>query len=117
MSDGLHRLTPADWNIRDDEFSGRFEGKEIGAEVTVLFVAIDNVGDGPPLHVHPYDEVFIIRSGRGLYTVGDDQIEAGRGDVLRVPAGVPHKFENLGPGPLESVDIHQSPKFIQTDLE
>ncbi|PTX58068.1 mannose-6-phosphate isomerase-like protein (cupin superfamily) [Litoreibacter ponti] len=111
------RLTPNDWSLREDEFSGRFEGAQIGAEVTVLFVSIDEVGGGPPLHTHPYDEIFIIRSGRGRYTVGDEVIEAGRGDVLRVPAEVPHKFENLGPGPLESVDIHQSPRFIQTDLE
>ena len=40
-----------------------------------------------------------------------------RGQILVVPAGTPHKFENLGPGPLETVDIHGNGKFITEWLE
>ena len=39
------------------------------------------------------------------------------GDILLGPANVPHKFENLGPGPLETTDIHLSDRWIQTNLE
>jgi mannose-6-phosphate isomerase-like protein (cupin superfamily) len=55
--------------------------------------------------------------GRALFTVGDEKIEAQEGDVLLGPANVPHKYHNLGPGVLESTDIHLSPEWIQTNLE
>jgi mannose-6-phosphate isomerase-like protein (cupin superfamily) len=67
--------------------------------------------------VHPYDEVFIIRKGRARFTIGDEKIEAEAGDVLMGPANIPHKYHNLGPGLLESTDIHLSRTWIQTDLD
>ena len=38
-------------------------------------------------------------------------------EVLLGPAGVPHRFVNLGPGRLQTLDIHHSPRWIQTDIE
>lgn len=111
------RLERADWARDDTHWRGRFEGKNIGTDVTVLFFSSDEVGDGPPLHVHTYDEVFIVRTGRALFTIGDEQIEAKAGDILMGPADVPHKFENLGPGRLETTDIHLSDHFAQVELE
>lgn len=111
------RLTRADWARDPRLWRGRFEGKDLGTETTVLFYATEEVGKGPLWHVHPYDEVFIIRTGRALFTVGEEKIEAAEGDVLLGPAGVPHKYHNLGPGLLESIDIHLSPEWIQTDLD
>ena len=79
--------------------------------------ATEEVGRGPAWHVHPYDEVFIIRTGRARYKIGDEVIEAEAGDVLLGPANVPHKFQNIGPGLLETTDIHLSDRWIQEDLE
>jgi mannose-6-phosphate isomerase-like protein (cupin superfamily) len=111
------RLARADWASDDALWRGRFEGKNIGTEVTVLFFSSSEIGAGPPLHVHPYDEVFILRQGRALFTIGDERIEAAAGDILLGPANVPHKFVNLGPGLLETTDIHLSPEWIQTNLD
>ncbi len=86
------------------------------SNVTITFFATDEIGHGPSWHVHPYDEVFIIREGRARFTIGDQKIDAEKGDVLMGPAAVPHKYENLGPGRLESIDIHLSREWIQTDL-
>ena len=44
------------------------------------------------------------------------KIEAGEGDVAMAPANTPHKFKNLGPGPLYTMDIHLNGEWIQTDL-
>ena len=109
----LHR---ADWARDERLWRGRFEGKDIGAGVTVIFYATEETGAGPVWHVHPYDEVFIVRTGRALFTIGDEKITASEGDILLGPAEVPHKFENLGPGLLETTDIHLSDRWIQTDL-
>ena len=109
-------LKHQDWASGDDFWRGRFEGKDIDTGVTVLFFVTDEVGKGPVWHVHPYDEIFIVREGRALYTIGDQKIEAETGDILMGPAEVPHKFANLGPGRLETTDIHLSDRWIQTDL-
>ncbi len=113
------RLERKDWVYENtDQFwSGRFEGKDMGTGVTVFFYATEEVGKGPLWHVHPYDEVFIVRTGRAMFTVGDEKIEAQAGDVVLGPADIPHKFHNLGPGLLETTDIHLSDRWIQTNLD
>lgn len=111
------KLTRSDWARDPTEWRGRFEGRTLGTGVTVLFFSNDEVGSGPVLHCHPYDEVFILRQGRARFTVGRETVEARAGEIVLAPAGTPHKFENLGPGRLESTDIHLSPEWIQVDLD
>ena len=38
-----------------------------------------------------------------LFVIGDETLEAEAGQILICPAGVPHKYANLGPGLLEAV--------------
>ena len=96
---------------------GSLAGEIIGGSVTVLAYGNDTPGQGPRLHVHPYDETFVVVAGRARFFVGDEVMEAGAGEVVLGPAGVPHRFENIGPGRLQTIDIHHSPRWIQTDLE
>lgn len=110
-------LKRGDWASHAQLWKGKFEGKDIGTGVTVLFYATEEVGVGPRWHVHPYDEIFIMRKGRALFTIGDEKIAAEAGDILLGPAEIPHKYHNLGPGVLESTDIHLSETWIQTDLD
>lgn len=101
----------------DGPWRGFVDGTTIGGQVTVLTYGTDTLGAGPRLHVHPYDETFIIVEGRARFFVGETTIDAGAGEVVLGPAGIPHRFENLGPGRLQTVDIHHSPRWIQTDLD
>jgi len=110
-------LRRSDWGLQDDPWRGVLEGKSLETGVTVLFYATANVGEGPRWHVHPYDELFVVRNGRALFTVGDTKIEAETGDVLLGPANIPHKYHNLGPGRLETTDIHVSDRWIQANLD
>lgn len=107
----------AEWAEKADVWQGEFEGKQFGTNASVMFYTTDEVGRGPPLHRHPYDEIFIVREGRALFTVGDRQMEAVAGQVVFGPANVPHKFVNLGPGRLETTDIHVTDAFAQENLE
>ena len=95
------------------EFEGYLHG---GAGVCVILVDMAP-GEGPKLHKHPYEEVFIIQEGRATYTIGSTTLEATAGQIAIVPAGVPHKFINSGSGRLRQVDIHHSPRFITQWLE
>ena len=59
----------------------------------------------------------MIQEGRVRFFVGDEVIDAEAGETVLGPAGVPHKFVNLGPGRLQTVSIHLSSRWIQADLE
>jgi mannose-6-phosphate isomerase-like protein (cupin superfamily) len=118
MTDRLPRLLQrAEWATHPTLWKGHVEGHTLGTGVTVLFYSTEEVGKGPLWHVHPYDEIFVIREGRALFTVGETRIEAEAGQIVFGPANVPHKFRNLGPGRLDTTDIHVSDRWIQTDLE
>ena len=106
-----------EWARDERLWRGALEGHRLGTGVTVLFYSTDEVGKGPVLHIHPYDELFIIREGRARFSVGDQVLEAGAGEIVFGPADVPHKFKNIGPGRLETVDIHVNERWIQTDLD
>ena len=110
-------LDRSNWASDPSAWKGRFEGTSLGTGVTVLFYATEEVGVGPTLHVHPYDEVFIVREGRARFTVGGEGVEVEAGQIVLDPANVPHKYHNLGPGRLETTDVHVSPTWIQTDLD
>jgi mannose-6-phosphate isomerase-like protein (cupin superfamily) len=77
-----------------------------------LMVVDGPPGSGPKLHKHPYEEVFVVQEGEATFTAGDDVIEARGGQIVVVPAGVPHRFVNSGTGRLRQVDIHASKQFI-----
>ncbi|WP_349435224.1 cupin domain-containing protein [Pararhizobium sp. A13] len=106
-----------EWAERPDVWQGEFEGGLYGADVSVMFYTTDEIGGRPKLHKHPYAEVFIVRQGRALVSVGTDEIEATAGQIVFAPAGVPQKFSNLGPGPLKTTDLLLAEAFSTEWLE
>lgn len=96
---------------------GNLEGYLHGSAVSVIFERTDTDGVGPRLHLHPYPETFVIRSGRALFRVGDDEVVAVGGQILVAPARVPHKFTVIGPELYEAVHIHASDRFETEWLE
>ncbi|MBV7378174.1 cupin domain-containing protein [Maritimibacter dapengensis] len=109
-------IRAADGAHREGPWKGSISSDALGSEMFVLFPRFEDVGAGPVLHVHPYDEVFIIQEGRARFTVGEEVFVAETGDVAMAPANTPHKFKNEGPGVLRTIDIHLSTEWIQTDL-
>lgn len=101
---------------RGGAWAGSVSGEALDADALILFVHTDEVGGGPGWHVHPYDEVFVVTEGRARFTMGAESFEARAGDVVKGSAAVPHKYANLGPGPLRTIDIHLSRTWVQTDL-
>ena len=74
--------------------SRQFEGYRYGAVDVAFFVSATPPGRGPALHTHPYAEVFVVQAGTLTFTVGEETVEAGAGQIVIVPAGVPHQFTN-----------------------
>ena len=110
------RVSASEWQNPGQALRGLLEGKTLQTNITLIRYVIDVVGEGPTLHVHPYDEIFTITEGRARFTVGDGTIDAGAGDVVLGPANIPHGYQNLGPGRLDSLDIHLSSEWIQYNL-
>ena len=90
-----------------------FRGGEHGASVCI-FVVDFAPDQGPALHQHPYEEVFVVHEGRAAFTAGGETLEAGVGQVVVVPAGTPHKFVNASEGRLRLTSVHPRP---QTETE
>ena len=95
--------------------SYEFQGDKQGAPFCAYIVNA-KPGQGPPLHTHPYVEVAFILEGRATITVGEETREVNPGGIVVIPANTPHRFVNSGDTLLRQIDIHASPKFIQTNL-
>ena len=95
-----------------------FEGYKHGATSVSLHLT-DGIapGEGPRLHRHPYEEVFVVHEGQATYTVGDTTLEVKAGQVVLMPAGMPHKLINSRKGPLQQTSVHPSPHWIEELLE
>jgi quercetin dioxygenase-like cupin family protein len=94
------------------EFVGEKEGAPISA-----YIVNAKPGQGPPLHQHPYVEVIFMLEGRAAVTIADQTREVKAGAIAVVPPNTPHRFVNVGDTVLRQIDVHTSPKFIQTNLE
>ena len=56
-------------------------------------------------HVHEFDQIAMIVSGRANYYVGDERNEMGPGSVLLIPAGRGHYIEPLGDEVVRNIDV------------
>ena len=94
------------------EFVGENQGVPFSA-----YIVNARPGQGPPLHTHPYFEVAFTLEGSATITVGNETREVNAGGIVIIPANTPHRFVSSGDAILRQIDIHASPKFIQTNLE
>lgn len=95
--------------------SYEFHGEKHGTPISAYIVNA-KPGQGPRLHMHPYVETIFMLEGRATVTIGDETREVNAGSIAVIPANTPHRFVNSGNTILRQVDVHASPKFIQTNL-
>jgi quercetin dioxygenase-like cupin family protein len=55
-------------------------------------------GGGPPPHRHNFEEMFTILEGELQFTFRGNQLIAGAGETINVPANAPHFFRNVSQG-------------------
>jgi len=80
-----------------------FAGSEHGAEVDVVLVeAAPGEGSGP--RTSPSAEVWVVQEGQATFFLGARQARILRaGEVARIPAGVPWRYENSGTAAFRAV--------------
>ena len=96
--------------------------KLVGQSGLPLFTGVQTckLGYRTPGHFHPYAEyLFIIEGTMQAWLV--DQADAVQtlqaGDIIVLPADVPHAFCNPGPGVLRLLGIHVNPERIVHRLD
>lgn len=52
-------------------------------------------GGTDPQSPHTEDEVYVVLEGRARFTAGDETVPCAAGDILFVPALVPHRFHDI----------------------
>jgi len=76
--------------------AGRDQGLACIAGYSVL-----EPGAGAPLHAHDnVDEIFILLEGTLDFRLGDQRCLVHANHTIAIPAGVPHGFTAVGPGPV-----------------
>ncbi len=58
-------------------------------------------GGSMPLHTNSVEHEQYVLRGRARVVIGDEILEVKRDDVVYIPAGMPHSYENLAEEPFE----------------
>lgn len=58
-------------------------------------------GGGMPLHTNEVEHEQFVTRGSARIGIGDEEYEVKAGDVVFIPAGVPHFYESTGEEPFE----------------
>ena len=86
------------------------------AETDTGSIELLRVDDKIPMHMHPKENHFVyIFKGRAKGTIGDVTAELGQGQLVAIPAGVPHSLERIGDTPVEII-LFSTPPFVQKDI-
>ncbi|MCO5070619.1 MAG: cupin domain-containing protein [Rhizobiaceae bacterium] len=56
-------------------------------------------------HSHPFEQLAYILAGRVRFTVGDEVVEVGAGEVVRIPPDVVHCGEPIGDEVAVNLDV------------
>jgi mannose-6-phosphate isomerase-like protein (cupin superfamily) len=96
--------------------TGNLRGADHGATIS-LILDHSEPGTGPRLHRHTYDETWVVIEGNLTFQAGQEELEAGPGDIVIVPPDTPHKFTNTGTERAYLVCIHASPTFVTEWME
>jgi quercetin dioxygenase-like cupin family protein len=111
VSDGVRIIRAGDGEVRDRGAGVRTRhlvtaesGDTVFATGTTEFAAGAALG----LHFHDCSESVLVLEGEARFDHGDGSDAMGAGDTTFVPAGVPHRFVNVGDGVLRLYFVYGS---------
>lgn len=87
------------WNVLGHTYYLKALGESCFA-----FETFDPPGTFVPLHIHPtQDELIYVLEGTFDLQLGDQKLQAGPGDLVRMPMGLPHAYYNNSAAPTRAL--------------
>jgi quercetin dioxygenase-like cupin family protein len=84
----------------------RVDGAQSGGHFTMFEFTVPASARVPVAHSHEtFDETIYGLEGNMTWTVDGKKIEVRPGDVMFIPRGVVHGFENVSPGPAVALSV------------
>jgi quercetin dioxygenase-like cupin family protein len=109
----MARVIPID-AVRYTPAVAVFEGQD---EAPVSFYVTEfERGEGTPLHLHPYPELFLVERNTALFTAGDEELRVEAGHFVLVPANTPHRYVGASDEKVRVVSVQPSGTVQQTNL-
>ena len=93
-----------------------FNGGDYGFESLSFIMTETQPGGGPPLHKHDTEEAHVVYFGQTEYVIGDRRFKVKAPYVVRIPAGVPHTFINVGAGPINVTGVFPTKLHSYTEI-
>src|SRR3712207_393761 len=91
-----------------------FEGHD---EAPISFYVTEfERGEGTPLHVHPYPELFLVERNTARFTAGEEELIVEAGHFVLVPANTPHRYVGASDEAVRVVSVQPSGTVVQTNL-
>ena len=109
----MARIIPID-DVRYTPAVAVFEAHD-EAPISFYVTEFDR-GEGTPLHLHPYPEVFLVERNEALFAAGEEEFTVAAGHFVFVPANTPHRYVGASDEPVRVVSVHPSGKVVQTNL-
>jgi quercetin dioxygenase-like cupin family protein len=87
------------WNVLGHTYFMMAQGEQC-----FCFETLDPPGTFVPLHIHPRQDEFIyVLEGTFDLQLGEQKLQAGPGDLVRMPMGIPHAYYNNSAAPTRAV--------------
>lgn len=106
-----------------DKFKEDFPNKKTGfafdfiTKASTGSVEVFKIADRVPLHSHAKENhILYIYQGTAKGNVGDIEADVAAGQLIIIPAGMPHTLQNTGKEPLAFV-LFSTPPFDPEDIE
>jgi mannose-6-phosphate isomerase-like protein (cupin superfamily) len=105
QAEGIYLRVRREAELPDHGEGPEFAGADHGADVDVVLVGVPS-GEGRDARASSRAEVWVIQDGQATFFLGPLQARTVRaGELVRIPADVPWRFENTGAGMLRAVAI------------
>jgi mannose-6-phosphate isomerase-like protein (cupin superfamily) len=105
----MKRIGPGDGERADFPSLGTryiLRGEDTGRRFALIEHEIPPRRLAAPIHTHEHeDEYSFVLSGRVGVQVGDEEAEAGPGELVVKPRGIPHSFWNPGDEPARLLEL------------
>ncbi len=98
------------WDIKSGNYFVELEGRYYGWDNATVQVTETGPGYGPPMHMHPVEEIFVLMEGEVAFTVGNQIHDMKAPAIVRVPPHTPHNVTTLGSGRNKMVEFFSSNK-------